>query len=412
MNKPKTSLNNHHQGLPMPITFLQELITYPTITPKECGIYKHILDKLQPIVQSKGLDSLIIEQEKAGVKNLFFAIMPKNTDKSALFHLCFAGHIDVVPTGENWSFEPFSGLEKEGYICGRGAQDMKGGISAFICAICDFLESSSFENSTLMLSILLTSDEEGEGIYGTKYMLEQLERESLLPHSCIVDEPTSIQRTGDMCKIGRRGSINGILTIQGKQGHVAYPEKCINPIELLGDRLGALAGAALDNGNEYFTPTRLVITDIRGGMEVVNVTPQNLKIMFNVRYSPLSNVDSIRTYIDSVLSSLPYELSLKVSSLPFITRQDSPLIQTLCEAIKHTAQITPTLSTSGGTSDARFFAQYGIDVIELGVPNDRIHAIDERVSIKNILTLRDIFLHFLHLKAKSANPLIAKEHST
>ena len=216
-----------------------------------------------------------------------------------------------------------------------------------------------------MLSILLTSDEEGEGIYGTKFMLEELKKRDLLPHSCIVAEPTSINRTGDMLKIGRRGSINGTLIIEGKQGHVAYPQKCINPIELLGSKLGALAGIELDNGDSHFAPSKLVITDIRSGMEVVNVTPQNLKIMFNVRNSPLSNEDSIRTYIKEVFKEIPYELSLKTNSLPFITDSQSALIALLRESIKRVADITPSLSTSGGTSDARFFAQYGIDVVEL-----------------------------------------------
>lgn len=253
-----------------------------------------------------------------------------------------------------------------------------------------------------MLSILLTSDEEGEGIYGTKFMLEELKKRDLLPHSCIVAEPTSINHTGDMLKIGRRGSINGTLIIEGKQGHVAYPQKCINPIELLGSKLGALAGIELDNGDSHFAPSKLVITDIRSGMEVVNVTPQNLKIMFNVRNSPLSNEDSIRSYITSILGSLPYELTLKTNSLPFITADDSEIVKSLCAIIERTLGITPQLSTSGGTSDARFFASYGVNVVEIGVPNDRIHAINERVSISDILALHDIFVEFLQLFIKNA----------
>lgn len=386
----------------MPLSLLQELIKRPSITPQECGIYEIILDKLTPLLQNKDFETLEIRQEKEGVKNLFFLIAPKGADKSKLHHFCFAGHIDVVPTGEGWEFEPFCGTQDEKYIYGRGAQDMKGGVSAFICAVCNILESHNTSSLPIMLSVLLTSDEEGEGIYGTQFMLEELKKRDLLPHSCIVAEPTSINRTGDMLKIGRRGSINGTLIIEGKQGHVAYPQKCINPIELLGSKLGALAGIELDNGDSHFAPSKLVITDIRSGMEVVNVTPQNLKIMFNVRNSPLSNEDSIRSYITSILGSLPYKLTLKTNSLPFITADDSEIVKSLCAIIEHTLGITPQLSTSGGTSDARFFASYGVNVVEIGVPNDRIHAINERVSISDILALHDIFVEFLQLFIKNA----------
>ncbi|MCX2716597.1 succinyl-diaminopimelate desuccinylase [Helicobacter sp. MIT 21-1697] len=386
----------------MPLSLLQELIKRPSITPQECGIYELILDKLKPITQKEHIDTLIIEQEKEGVKNLFYLIAPKNTDKATLQHLCFAGHIDVVPTGEGWDFEPFCGTQDEHYIYGRGTQDMKGGVSAFICAICNVFDSINTAALPLMISILLTSDEEGEGTYGTQFMLEELKKRDLLPHSCIVAEPTSIHRTGDMLKIGRRGSINGTLIIEGKQGHVAYPQKCINPIELLGSKLGDLAGIELDSGDSHFAPSKLVITDIRSGMEVVNVTPQNLKIMFNVRNSPLSNADSIRSYIASILGSLPYKLTLKTNSLPFITSQKSEIVKSLCVIIERTLSITPELSTSGGTSDARFFAQYGIDVVEIGVPNDRIHAINERVSINDILALHDTFVEFLQLFINNA----------
>lgn len=386
----------------MPIQFLQELVKYPTVTPQECGIYEHILKKLKPIADNANIKTLKIEQEQNGVKNLFYAFMPNNNSPHTLQHICFAGHIDVVPTGDGWEYEAFSGIEKNGYIYGRGTQDMKGGISAFVCAIRKVLEYPIFIESKCMVSILLTSDEEGEGIYGTNLMLKELETQGLLPQSCIVAEPTSIHSTGDMIKIGRRGSINGTIIIQGKQGHVAYPQKCINPIELLGHKLGELAGIPLDNGDSNFAPSLLVITDIRGGLEATNVTPQNLKLMFNVRNSPLSSEDSIREYISSVLDSIPYELTINVSSLPFITKQDNTLVQTLTKVTKHVANIEAELSTSGGTSDARFFAQYGVNVVEIGVPNDRIHAIDERVSIKDITTLYDIFVEFLHLSIQSA----------
>lgn len=387
----------------MPISLLKNLIKLPSITPQECGIYAIIKKKFSQI-QAPLLESLVIEQENNGVKNLFYLFYPKGANISALPHLCFAGHIDVVPTGENWQYEPFSAKEVDGYIYGRGTQDMKGGVSAFVSAVCQSLESQSLVDC--MLSILLTSDEEGEGTYGTKIMLEELQKRGLLPHCCIVAEPTSTHHTGDTIKIGRRGSINGTLIIEGKQGHAAYPQKCLNPIELLGSRLGLLAGVNLDNGNSYFEPSKLVITDIRGGMEVVNVTPQNLKIMFNVRNSPLSDEDSIRTYIESTLATLPYTLTLKTSSLPFITESNTELVKSLNAVIEAKVGKKAELSTSGGTSDARFFSAFGVKVVELGVPNDRIHAVNERVKIDDILALHEIFTDFLAIFKKSARKFV------
>ena len=387
----------------MPLSLLKDLVKLPSITPQECGIYTMIKEKFSQI-QTPLLESLVIEQENNGVKNLFYLFYPKGADIGALPHLCFAGHIDVVPAGENWQYEPFSAKEVDGYIYGRGTQDMKGGVSAFVSAICQSLKSQSLENC--MLSILLTSDEEGEGTYGTKIMLETLQKRSLLPDCCIVAEPTSTHHTGDTIKIGRRGSINGTLIIEGKQGHVAYPQKCLNPIELLGSKLGLLAGVNLDNGNSYFEPSKLVITDIRGGMEVVNVTPQNLKIMFNVRNSPLNNEDSIRNYIEGVLETLPYTLTLKTSSLPFITESNTELVKSLNAVIETKVGKKAELSTSGGTSDARFFSAFGVKVVELGVPNDRIHAINERVKIDDILILHDIFIDFLAIFKKSAKKFV------
>nr|QGT50455.1 succinyl-diaminopimelate desuccinylase [uncultured Helicobacter sp.] len=387
------------------ISLLSKLITYPSITPQECGIYTLLKDFLSPLNQH--YTTHIIEQENQGVKNLFWIALPRHImiknqtlhskNLEGLVHLCFAGHIDVVPAGEGWDNDPFSGQVKEGIIYGRGTQDMKSGVSAFVCAIKDFLLQDSLSSSPMpfALSILLTSDEEGEGTYGTKVMLDQLKTLGILPHFCIVAEPTATEKSGDTLKIGRRGSLNGILRIKGKQGHVAYPEKCLNPVEILGHKLGDLAGINLDNGDENFTPSKLIITDIRGGMEVVNVTPNELKIMFNVRFSPASSEDSIRSYVQEVLGNISYDLELKTSSLPFITSRDSKLITHLSQVISHLYTFTPTLSTSGGTSDARFFAAFGVEVVELGVPNDRIHAINERVSCQDVENLYQIFRNLL-----------------
>lgn len=370
------------------VEILEELIKYPTVTPKECDIYQYIQEILS--------DFEVLNFDKNEVKNLFlykiYGDNAQNKDKAQIPHLCFAGHIDVVPPGEGWSTNPFEPISQDGKIYGRGAQDMKGGIAGFLDAI---RQNDLTPQEPRIISFLFTSDEEGVGIDGTKYVLEELKKINFLPHYAIVAEPTCSEVFGDMVKIGRRGSINGILRIFGKQGHVAYPEKCKNPVEILGDRLGKLAGVDLDNGDEFFAPSKLVITDIRGGMEVVNVTPNELKIMFNVRNNTLTTQETLRAYIAEVMGNIDYELELKQSSLPFINSKDSFVAKGMQEAIFKITKIKPTLSTSGGTSDARFFAQHHVEVVEFGTRNDKIHSIDECVAIKDLEMLSQVFLCFI-----------------
>ncbi|STQ86238.1 succinyl-diaminopimelate desuccinylase [Helicobacter muridarum] len=386
----------------------KKLISYPTITPLELNIYEYI----------KGLlpDFEALHIDKDGVKNLFLYKIPTHLESKSfnrdILHLCFAGHIDVVPPGgewnehsnkalnnknnaNHWRFNPFTPTISDGYLYGRGAQDMKSGVACFISAIKEFLTKDNKQD--FIISILLTSDEEGEAIHGSKYALEILKSKNLMPTHCIVAEPTSNNIAGDIIKVGRRGSINGKIYISGKQGHVAYPSKCINPIELLGDRLGKLAGVNLDSGTKEFEPSKLVITDIRAGIETVNVTPNDMRIMFNVRNSTKTSLDSLRSYIEGVLSGLPYTLELRQSAQGFLTT-DKKFIDILESSILDSNKfdvIDVTRSTSGGTSDARFFSAHGIGVAEIGVCNDRIHAINERVKLKDIERLNIIFFNVL-----------------
>ena len=419
------------------VEILQKLITYPTITPQECGIYGYIADLLQ------GFE--MVRLDKGEVKNVLFykvvggdvvrrAGRVENSEEAGdsvekraggqaqnqarkqgenqaeaqlmtdlarlkdLPHLCFAGHVDVVPTGEGWREDPFCGSLRDGIVYGRGAQDMKAGVAGFVAAlegVGGIVKRVGEDSKPRLVSVLLTSDEEGVGIDGTRHVLEELEKIGLLPDFAIVAEPTSSEVFGDMIKIGRRGSINGILQILGKQGHVAYPEKCVNPVEILGERLGALAGHLLDEGDGDFAPSKLVITDIRGGIEAVNVTPQALKIMFNVRNNTLTTKEDIESYVSGVLEGVEHTLELKQSSYPFKTPASGWLAQNLASAIREIAGIRPTFSTSGGTSDARFFARYGVEVAEFGVKNDKIHSVDESVEAWEVERLALVFSDIL-----------------
>jgi succinyl-diaminopimelate desuccinylase len=290
-----------------------------------------------------------------------------------------------VPAGDNWDTNPFVPVIKEGSIYGRGAQDMKSGVAAFIQTCKD---TRDFKGT---LSILLTSDEEGEGKYGTDVMLAYLKDKGMLPDYCIVAEPTCETTFGDAIKIGRRGSINGYLTIQGKQGHAAYPEKAINPVHQLAPILEKIAGINLDNGDDDFSPSQMVITDIRGGMEVTNVTPGSLKLMFNVRNSTKTTQEEVRLHIDKCFHDLDYSLELTQGSYPFVTTRDSKVVEKLTQSIENITSVKTKLSTAGGTSDARFMGAYGIDVVEFGVINDTIHAPNERTSVVEVEKLYDVF---------------------
>lgn len=360
---------------------VQKLISYPTVTPLECGIFEYIASLLQDFSYER--------MDCSEVKNAFFYKDFSPLQKEGKIHLCFAGHIDVVPAGEGWESDPFEAVIKGEYLYGRGSQDMKGGVGAFLDAIIQAQKEGICGN--LALSVLLTSDEEGAGVDGTRYVLECLNKENRLPHFALVAEPTSEKVIGDMIKIGRRGSINGKIIIKGVQGHVAYPNKCVNPIELLGKRFGEIAGKNLDDGDENFEPSKIVVTDIRGGMQVCNVTPSDLVMMFNVRNSTLTNQEDIEAYLQSILEGLDYELTLQTSSSPFLTQRDNALIRKLSFCVQNVMGEIPKLGCSGGTSDARYFAPYGIGVAELGVCNDRIHAKNECVKLQDLDNLAKIF---------------------
>ncbi|SHO80635.1 N-succinyl-L,L-diaminopimelate desuccinylase [hydrothermal vent metagenome] len=354
------------------IDLFLKLLSYKSITPDDANSLKFIEEYLSNFTS--------IWVNEGGVKNLF---LYKKFGEGE--HLCFAGHVDVVPAGDGWASNPFIPKIENGIIYARGAQDMKSGVASFVQAIKD---TKKFNGT---LSILLTSDEEGDATYGTQIMLQHLKEIDMLPDYSIVAEPTCEDKMGDSIKIGRRGSINGYLTIKGKQGHAAYPQKAINPIDKVAPILGDIAGHYLDNGDEDFAPSQIVITDIRGGMEVTNVTPNELKIMFNVRNSTKTNQDDILKFFANKFEDIDYELNLTQGSYPFVTNRNSYIVSIISNSIQKYTNIKTKLSTAGGTSDARFMGAYGIDVVEFGVINDTIHAINERTTIKEVESLYDIF---------------------
>ena len=354
------------------IDLLLRLLSFKSITPDDGGSLEFIEKYMD------GYEATYVNKE--GVKNLF---LTKKFGEGS--HLCFAGHVDIVPAGEGWDTNPFVPVIKDGNIYARGTQDMKSGVACFMEAC---REVEEFDGR---LSILLTSDEEGDAEFGTVIMLEHLKEIGMLPDFCVVAEPTCETVFGDAIKIGRRGSINGYLSIKGKQGHAAYPEKAINPVHQIAPILSDIAGVNLDNGDDDFAPSQMVITDIRGGMEVTNVTPASLKLMFNVRNSTKTTQEDIASHIDSSFGDLDYSLRLTQGSYPFVTKRDSKIVQKLSSSIQNITGLETKLSTAGGTSDARFMGAFGIDVVEFGVINDTIHAPNERTSIDEVEGLYRVF---------------------
>jgi len=360
------------------IELFKYLVSTKSETPDDGGL----LDFIEKYLNEFTAIRIDIED----VKNLF--IYKKFGDGE---HLCFAGHVDVVPAGDGWDSDPYEALEKDGFIYGRGTQDMKSGVAAFLQAVKEVKEF----NGTL--SLLLTSDEEGEATYGTIKVLEYLEKNSMLPNAVVVAEPTCEDMFGDAIKVGRRGSINGYLTLKGKQGHAAYPQKAINPIHNISKVLGNMAGIDLDNGDEYFAPSKFVVTDIRSGMQVTNVTPNELKMMFNVRNNTKTTQKEVRKFIENHLENLDYELRLTQGSYPFRTDTNTKLVKKIDIAIKNVTGIDAKHSTAGGTSDARFIAPLGIDVIEFGVRNYSIHSVNERTSIIEVENLYQVFKELIDI---------------
>lgn len=307
----------------------------------------------------------------------------------------FAGHTDVVPAGpiEEWSFDPFSPTEHEDFLYGRGSADMKSSLAAMIVATENYLASNK---PNFRIGFLITSDEEGHAINGTRKVMETFNSQNRNIDYCIVGEPSSSKRLGDTIKIGRRGSLSCKLKVQGIKGHVAYPELASNPIHSALPALAKLTAAAWDTGNDNFPPTSFQISNVHAGVGANNVIPDSMEIDFNLRYSTELDAETIKQRVEMILAEdgLDYQTQWHLSGEPFLTKE-SQLIDAVKRSVEEVIGIKPALSTAGGTSDGRFISPAGAQVVELGPCNTTIHKIDERIRISDIELLTETYTKIL-----------------
>ncbi len=305
--------------------------------------------------------------------------------------VCFAGHVDVVPPGpvDQWTSDPFVATERDGFLVGRGAADMKVSVAAMVTAVERVVVQGPHRGS---IAVLLTADEEGEARHGTRAVVEALTSRSEAIDFCIIGEPTSADRFGDTIKNGRRGSLNGILRVHGIQCHIAYPERGRNPIHEALPALAELAAIEWDRGNDYFPPTSFQISNVLAGAGANNVIPGTLDVQFNFRFSTESTVESLQSRVEEVLNrhGVRYDLTWSVTGAPFLTGA-GPLVDAVADAVGVVTGVTPRLSTTGGTSDGRFLATIAREVVEFGPLNESIHKIDEKVAISDIDPLSRIY---------------------
>ena len=375
------------------LTLARELIALRSQTPDDAGCQALLQKRLAPL--GFACDTLTSN----GVTNLWAR------RGAARPLICFAGHTDVVPTGprDAWDSDPFVPTERDGYLYGRGAADMKGSLAAFVTAIEGFV--AAHPDAPGSIALLVTSDEEGPATDGTVKIVERLAERGEHIDYCVVGEPSSVATLGDMIKNGRRGSLSGTLVVKGVQGHIAYPHLARNPIHLLAPALAELAAAEWDRGDAYFPPTTWQCSNIHAGTGATNVIPGTLELAFNFRHSPESTRDALQQRFEAILRrhGLDYELRWTGWGKPFLTPRGA-LVDVATQAIREVTGLTPELSCTGGTSDGRFIADVCAELVELGPVNATIHQLNERVRVADLEPLSAIYRGILErvLLARSA----------
>ena len=372
-----------------PIFLTKKLIGFRSITPDDGGS----LEFIASFVEQLGFQTKVFSTK--GVTNLFARWSPKSGFKRTL---AFNGHVDVVPPGKEslWDSDPFSGEIRNARIFGRGSVDMKSSVAAFLVALKEIIEEEELSSSFVLL---ITSDEEGNAEYGTKELLNWIVKNKEVVDDCLVGEPTSSKVVGDTIKIGRRGSLSGFIVCKGKQGHIAYPAKAVNPVEDLIHFLSKLKSLKLDDGSKFFEPSSLNISTIDTNNESLNVIPENSYANFNVRFNDQHSSSSLTKKIDLLVSkhneesNASLEIKYKCSGESFLT-EPGQLSDLLTTSIKEIAGIDCKLSTGGGTSDARFIRDY-CPVVEFGLVGDTMHQINENTKVDDIVMLKQIYKNFL-----------------
>ena len=369
----------------------KELIRFPSITPTDAGVMGHLEKKLK----SLGFKTKVLtfaEKKTKPVKNLYARLGTKSPN------LCFAGHLDVVPPGNinDWTIKPFKPAIKKGHLIGRGANDMKSSIAAFVAAVSKYISENKPNGS---ISLLITGDEEGVAINGTKKVVEYLKKKKEKIDFCIVGEPTNPSKLGEMIKIGRRGSMNGKLTINGVQGHVAYPHRAKNPVTTLIKIFNEFKKIELDKGTKDFQPSNLEITRINIDNNADNVIPALASGTFNVRFNNKHSSNSVKTKLNKIIKKITskdkvkFEMNYRVSGEAFLSKPNSTTYM-VRDVIKKITKVNPKLSTTGGTSDARFIRKIS-PCLEFGLVGKTMHKIDEAVSLTDLKKLTEIYQNIL-----------------
>ncbi len=362
----------------------RDLIARPSVTPTDEGCQELLAARLAPL-------GFQVERLRYGSVDNLWARRGGGAPV-----LCFAGHTDVVPTGplEEWRSDPFQPIVRDDLLYGRGAADMKSGLAAMLTATEAFVSERPQHAGSLVF--LITSDEEGPSVDGTRRVVETLRERGERIDWCVVGEPSSEERIGDTIKIGRRGSLSGRLTVHGVQGHIAYPQSAVNPVHTFAPALAELASRVWDQGDEHFQPTTFQVSNLNAGTGAPNVIPGELRARFNLRYSPVQSLEGLKRTVEEILRrhQVNYTLEWYVSGEPFFT-PPGPLSAAVCDAVQAVTGLTPQLSTGGGTSDGRFIAPLGAQVVELGVVNASIHKVNECVRVSDIDTLHAIYLQTL-----------------